>query len=239
LTDFAFLRETSDRTGDGSSGFGFCADPRRGKDTRAKATNCKLASTLRGNIIAHYTRVTTVSRRRVRSLEQTLVMVVPRLFVKCPDCAFNEVSWITTRGDEVQTAVMCVRRKYMFMIRTRYSLYLRRGLLCCRATLGWRNRFLPPLNTSGTLYVINPTARGGRGAFPTALHINYRKCCDNLFQTTVPGDGYRAAFYFFRPVAFVAINFASAPTRGWRTRGRRRGRETERERRGEKGDTHL
>jgi len=204
---------------------------------RARATHCKrvrrsFAFAFRGNIVAYYMRET-IRRSRFGDvpLARTNVGVVPRLFVKCPDCAFNEVSWITTRGDEVQTAVMCVRRKYMFMIRTRYSLYLRRGLLCCRATLGWRNRFLPPFDASGTLYVINPSARG-RGAFPTALHINYRKCCDNLFQTTVPGDAYRAAFYFFRPVAFVAINFASAPTRCWKTRERKR------ERDGERG-THL
>ena len=47
--------------------------------------------------------------------------------------------------------------KYMFMICTSYSLYLQRGLLCCRAT-----RLAKPvihsLNTSGTLYMINPTA---------------------------------------------------------------------------------
>jgi len=65
----------------------------------------------------------------------------------------------------------------MFMICTSYSLYLRRGLLCCRATR-LAKPVIPPLNALGTLYMINPTATAA--VFRAQLHINYCKCCNNL-----------------------------------------------------------
>lgn len=63
--------------------------------------------------------------------------------------------------------------KYIFMICTSYSLYLQRGLLCCRAT-SLAKPVIPLLNASGTLCLINPTAI--TATFRAELHINYCKC---------------------------------------------------------------
>lgn len=90
----------------------------------------------------------------------------------------------------------------MFMICTSYSLYLRRGLLCCRATR-LAKPVIPPLNASGTLYMINPTAMAA--VFRARLHINYCKCCNDRLETTTRDDSRLSERYIFVLLFYLQI----------------------------------
>lgn len=96
---------------------------------------------------------------------------------------FNKISWIIMRGDEVQTAVMCVDVSICLWYALRIHFIFGVGCFVV-VQLDWYTKpVIPPLNASGTLCMINPTATAA--VFRAQLHINYYKCCNNLLKTNM------------------------------------------------------